>query len=281
MAGYSHFVLPVPTSSMSLISPLHSFPSFVQCHAVHTPHITSGPTQCSIISTILSPPSKSQATCELQHTIPLPPSYKRRPPSLAFLLIIYSIKTTSPQTHELLPSTPFPITFHNVLHQGRSGGDQGSFAAQARFQAELAATRRHIDERRERPERNTVGLSRSGTRSQQTITQSDERWDPSRLDRLYGTYQSGWFGVLGLLRTGCAVAVDLHIWGAVSPTKACGSLLVKLSWSKRSRCRLLRAAAGGLAISDRESPDSGPTKVCGLLLVELSWPEPSRCRLLI
>jgi len=55
---------------------------------------------------------------------------------------------------------------------GRSGEDQGSFADQARLQAELAATRRYMDERRERPERSTTDLSRSGTWLQQAVMRS-------------------------------------------------------------------------------------------------------------
>ena len=73
--------------------------------------------------------------------------------------------------------------------RGRSGEDQGSFAEQAGLQAELAATRRYIDERRERPERHTAVLSRSGTWSQQAITRPDEHWDPLRLDLLETTAQ--------------------------------------------------------------------------------------------
>ena len=46
-----------------------------------------------------------------------------------------------------------------------------------------------IDERREQPERNAVGLSRFGTRLQQTATRFDERWDPLRLDLLETTEQ--------------------------------------------------------------------------------------------
>jgi hypothetical protein len=63
--------------------------------------------------------------------------------------------------------------------RGRSG-DQGSFADQAGLPAELAATRRHISERRERPERNTADLSRSGTWLQQAVMRSDEPWNPLR-----------------------------------------------------------------------------------------------------
>ena len=60
------------------------------------------------------------------------------------------------------------------LARGRSGEGQGSFADQARLQAEPAAARRYIDERRERPERNTADLSRSGTWLQQAVMRSDE-----------------------------------------------------------------------------------------------------------
>jgi hypothetical protein len=75
------------------------------------------------------------------------------------------------------------------LARGRSGEDQGSFADQAKLQAELAATQRYIDERRERPERNTADLTRSETWLQQAVMQSDERWNPLRPDLLETTEQ--------------------------------------------------------------------------------------------
>jgi hypothetical protein len=73
--------------------------------------------------------------------------------------------------------------------RGRSGEGQESFADQARLQTELAATRRYIDERRERPERNTADLSRSGTWLQQAVMRSDEPGDPLRPDLLETTEQ--------------------------------------------------------------------------------------------
>ena len=62
------------------------------------------------------PPSKSQATCKLQHTIPLPLSYKRHLIS-RLPMVVYSIKPPGPHTHKLLPCTPFPITFYDMLHR--------------------------------------------------------------------------------------------------------------------------------------------------------------------
>jgi hypothetical protein len=105
---------------MSLIL-LHVFLSIVRCHATHSASPVS-PTQSSTISTILKPPSKPQATCKLQHTIPLPPSYKR--PSVSRSptdhLFYQSTRSPNPQAapiHSPSLPAPFPIAFHNVLYR--------------------------------------------------------------------------------------------------------------------------------------------------------------------
>src|SRR5947207_1182538 len=88
---------------MSLILLLHLFLSIVQCHTMHT----ASPSESNVVFYYIHDPqppkSKSQATCKLQHTIPLLSPYKRRPPSPTLLLIIYSIKIPQPPDPQTAP----------------------------------------------------------------------------------------------------------------------------------------------------------------------------------